>query len=299
MTLHISTQELDEQNLSYEEFFRVIHVILKHETMYLRQLHPSKSINDIESYPIIIIEKVLKITSTLYTVVNANKDYIVSNIIIRSLADVISSLILIYSKSNADLKLLRHYLFIMDGLQGRINNLPSDLKYDGKIKIEEFEALSQQIESARDNYKGAYSCAEEEIKKLSIYESKKTTIDQLISKINWRFKDLSESPGTYKWSELYTYAELPLDSKFFSSLSEYVHGLSTSNLIVDSDNETFEPILSIASSLMGKVHEFIHHIYADDIPLIKESMISALYDDNLPLHYVESIASEYIRTINE
>ena len=299
MSLHISTQELDEQNLSYEEFFRVIHVILKHETMYLRQLHPSKSINDIESYPIIIIEKILKITSTLYTVVNANKDYIVSNIIIRSLADVISSLILIYSKSNADLKLLRHYLFIMDGLQGRINNLPSDLKYDGKIKIEEFEALSQQIESARDNYKGAYSCAEEEIKKLSIYESKKTTIDQLISKINWRFKDLSESPGTYKWSELYTYAELPLDSKFFSSLSEYVHGLSTSNLIVDSDNETFEPILSIASSLMGKVHEFIHHIYADDIPLIKESMISALYDDNLPLHYVESIASEYIRTINE
>lgn len=71
MSLHISTQELDEQNLSYEEFFRVIHVILKHETMYLRQLHPSKSINDIESYPI-IIEKVLKITSTLYTVVNAN-----------------------------------------------------------------------------------------------------------------------------------------------------------------------------------------------------------------------------------
>ena len=141
MSLHISTQELDEQNLSYEEFFRVIHVILKHETMYLRQLHPSKSINDIESYPIIIIEKVLKITSTLYTVVNANKDYIVSNIIIRSLADVISSLILIYSKSNDDLKLLRHYLFIMDGLQGRINNLPSDLKYDGKIKKEEFEAL--------------------------------------------------------------------------------------------------------------------------------------------------------------
>lgn len=251
MSLHISTQELDEQNLSYEEFFRVIHVILKHETMYLRQLHPSKSINDIESYPIIIIEKVLKITSTLYTVVNANKDYIVSNIIIRSLADVISSLILIYSKSNDDLKLLRHYLFIMDGLQGRINNLPSDLKYDGKIKKEEFEALSQQIESARDNYKGAYSCAEEEIKKLSIYESKKNTIDHLISKRNWRFKELSESPGTYKWTELYTYAELPLDSEFFSLLSEYVHGLSTSNLIVDSDNETFEPILSIASSLMG------------------------------------------------
>ena len=299
MSLHISTQELDEQNLSYEEFFRVIHVILKHETMYLRQLHPSKSINDIESYPIIIIEKVLKITSTLYTVVNANKDYIVSNIIIRSLADVISSLILIYSKSNDDLKLLRHYLFIMDGLQGRINNLPSDLKYDGKIKKEEFEALSQQIESARDNYKGAYSCAEEEIKKLSIYESKKNIIDHLISKRNWRFKELSESPGTHKWTELYTYAELPLDSEFFSLLSEYVHGLSTSNLIVDSDNETFEPILSIASSLMGKVHEFIHHIYADDIPLIKESMISALYDDNLPLHYVESIASEYIKTIND
>lgn len=299
MSLHINTQELDEQNLSYEEFFRVIHVILKHETMYLRQLHPSKSINDIESYPIIIIEKVLKITSTLYTVVNANKDYIVSNIIIRSLADVISSLILIYSKSNDDLKLLRHYLFIMDGLQGRINNLPGDLKYDGKIKKEEFEALSQQIESARDNYKGAYSCAEEEIKKLSIYESKKNTIDHLISKRNWRFKELSESPGTYKWTELYTYAELPLDSEFFSLLSEYVHGLSTSNLIVDSDNETFEPILSIASSLMGKVHEFIHNIYADDIPLIKESMISALYDDNLPLHYVESIASEYIKTIND
>ena len=291
--LHISTPELDERNLSYEEFFRIIHVMFKHETGYLRQLHPIKSIADINSYPLTIIEKIVKIASTLHSVVILNKDYVVANIILRALADAISSLVLIYTETESDIKLLRHFLFIMDGLQGRINNLPVDLEYDGKIKKEEYDQLKKQISNAYNNYNEAYSFAINEIQNLLIYQTHKQTIDLLINKRNWKFKDISESNiKYYSWTELYTYANLSLDSKFFSLLSEFVHGLSTSNLLINNDYETFEPIFSIGASLIGKVFNLLNTLYSDEIPLIKDNMISALYDDAIPIHYFEQIISE-------
>ncbi|MBR2416722.1 MAG: hypothetical protein IKB11_08225 [Bacteroidaceae bacterium] len=298
--LHISTPELDERNLSYEEYFRVIHVLLRHEALYLRKIHPNKSIDDIKAYPLIIIEKIVKITGTLYSVVVRNKDYVVSNIILRSLADIISSMILIYTEPDLEIKKIRHYLFIMDGLYGRMKNLPIDLKYDGKIQKEEYEQLKEQIDNAYNNYNEAYLLAKNEIQNLSIYKTHKQTIDILINNRKWKFKDISESNiKYYSWTELYSYANLPVDSVFFSLLSEFVHGLSTSNLLIDNTDETFEPILSIASSLIGKVLNLLNILYSNEIPLIEDKMVSALYDDDLPVHYVKSILSEFASRTNE
>lgn len=298
--LHISTPELDERNLSYEEFFRIIHVILQHTTYYLRQIHPDKSINNIESYPLIIVEKIVKISSTLHTVVSFNKDYVVSNILIRSLADVISSLSLIYCEDDIEIKKLRHFLFIMDGLKGRINSLPEDLEHNGKIKDAEYEKLRVQIRDAIENYSGGYECAKDEIEKLNIYKTNKDCIDNLICHHNWKFKELSEiSHNYYSWKDLYEKTNFYLDSGFISLLSEYVHGLSTSNLIIDDGEEAFEPILSITSSMLGKVLKILNFLYPLDMHKIRPKLISALYDESFPKHYVESILREYINKQNK
>ena len=146
--LHIGIPELDDRKLSYEEFFRIIHVMLRYKTFYLKELYPSNNIGDLNSYPLLIVEKIIKVTRTLHSVINRDRDYVVANIIVRSLADYVSSLSFIYTEVDPSIKTLRHYLFVMDGLKGRIKDLPQDMKYDGRIKGEEFNRLKKQIKIA-------------------------------------------------------------------------------------------------------------------------------------------------------
>ena len=289
--VHISTPELEKCGISYEEFYRVLFVIVKHKAHHLRVLHPSQAIENIQAYPLIIIDKIIKLFETLHTVITYNKDYVASNILLRSLADQISSLLLIYSETDEEIKALRHYLFIIDGIKGRLNQLTTEIPYDGKIKSEEFEALKTQIKSAIDNYNGAYTFSIAEISKLSINTKHSTVIAKLIKECNWRFKSLSSTKtNTYKWKELYAFLKLPIDSAFFSLLSEFVHGLSTSNLIFeDNDITSFEAISSIGASLLGKLDKTIDLLFSEEVPLIKPLMISALTDPFLPQTYIDYI----------
>ena len=47
--VHISIPELDSEGLTYEEFFRVLFLLVKHEVAHLKDIYPSCSIDDIIS----------------------------------------------------------------------------------------------------------------------------------------------------------------------------------------------------------------------------------------------------------
>lgn len=291
--LHISIPELYDRDLSYEEFFRIMHVMLRYKTFYLKELYPSKNIGDLNSYPLLIVEKIIKVTKTLHSVINRDRDYVVANIIVRSLADYVSSLSFIYTEVDPSIKTLRHYLFVMDGLKGRIKDLPQDMKYDGRINEEEFNLLKKQINDALNNYRGVCDFAQKQIQQLQLYQENSVIIDEYIKTANWRFKDFGRKPKSYTWKELYDYIKLPINTAFFSSLSEFVHGLSSSNLTFGEDYENFEPLLSIATSLLGKVSEMLDTIYKEDISSIQPKMIEALYDEDIPRHYIEHIIRSF------
>ena len=291
--LHIGIPELDDRKLSYEEFFRIIHVMLRYKTFYLKELYPSNNIGDLNSYPLLIVEKIIKVTRTLHSVINRDRDYVVANIIVRSLADYVSSLSFIYTDTDQSVKTLRHYLFVMDGLKGRIKDLSHDMKYDGRIKEEEFNRLKKQINDALNNYRGACDFAQKQIQQLQLYQENSVIIDEYIKTANWRFKDFGRKTKSYTWKELYDYIKLPINTAFFSSLSEFVHGLSSSNLTFGEDYENFEPLLSIATSLLGKVSKMLDTIYIEDISSIQPKMIEALYDEDIPRHYIEHILRSF------
>lgn len=132
--VHISTPELEKLDMTYEDFFRVLYVIVKHKIYYLRELYPGECIDDLSSYTLRICEKILKLSNTLHSIIVEHRDYVAANIILRSIADQISSLSFIYVNSNSEIRTLRHYLFILDGLKGRLKQLPHKIEYNGKIK---------------------------------------------------------------------------------------------------------------------------------------------------------------------
>lgn len=285
--VHISIPELDERSLTSEEFFRTIYVMLAHEISYLIEIHPSGAVNNIDDYPLQLAKRILDSARTLYYVIEKQQDYVVACSIVRTIADMLSVFILVYSGENSEEKALRHYLYIIDGMQGRLSLLPDALKNDGKLKEDEFNGLYNQIQTARQNYSQAVSICKREIQRLGLYSEKSCSVDKLVERRNWKFKKIDSPNDYYKWNEMYDFIKLKPGGKFISSLSDFVHGLSTALLVVDLDAATFEPVYGVSISLLGQLRECLERLYAVDMPKVRANMLSVLQDKAMPEQYVK------------
>lgn len=67
--VHIGVPELEERNLSHEEFFRVMIVMIDHELHYLEELYPGNCIDNIKAYSIQFASRILKSAVTLRSVI--------------------------------------------------------------------------------------------------------------------------------------------------------------------------------------------------------------------------------------
>ena len=182
---------------------------------------------DIKSYPLKIIDKLTTMLTTLWKVINKDKDFYVANVVIRSIADNVALLFLIYNKDEGEIRILRHYLFLLDGIRSRLANLIIPIKNDD-ITEEEYQKLVKQQEDFKSMLNGCKKYIIECITSLKIYNTNKLGIDMLMKnkkgeeQYNWKFKTLNITPAqinteknTYNWKSMYS--EIKLPEKFFSS----------------------------------------------------------------------------------
>ena len=288
--VHISIPELDSEGLTYEEFFRVLFLLVKHEVAHLKDIYSSCSIDDIKAYPLQIAQRIVITSCTLHNIIEREKDFCSAMALLRVMADTLSSLYLIYKEEGEKLY-LRHYLYVMDGVNNRLNYLPNSVDYDNKLSKSEYDALCKQIESSKNNCNETKKHCISEIHSLSLYHGQMYVIDKLIENCNWKYKTFSSKTkgNSYTWLEMYEKIKLQCKPNFFSYLSEFVHGLSISNISVDIDNTTFEPIYGTTSALLGCLHDFIEDYYHDELPLIKPKLISGLLDNDMPQKFVDNL----------
>ena len=302
--VHISIPGLDSEGLTYEEFFRVLFLLVKHEVAHLKDIYPSCSIDDIKAYPLQIAQRIVNTSCTLHNIIEREKDFCSAMAILRVITDTLSSLYLIYKEEGEKLY-LRHYLYVMDGVNNRLKYLPNSMDYDNKISKSEYDALCKQIESSKNNCNETINHCVSEIHSLSLYHGQMYVINKLIKSQNWKFKTFGSANknNSYSWLEMYEKLKLQCDPTFFSYLSEFVHGLSISNIAVDIDNTTFEPIYGMTLTLLGRLHDFIECYYCDELPMIRPKLISGLLDNDMPQKYVENFMKKigeqvtgYVRT---
>lgn len=299
MTTHITIPELDKCGLSYEESYNVLLVILKHELPLLAQYHNSTSVSDIDSYILCNTQRIYKTASTLQTIINSEKDYVTASAVLRMLADSLATLYLIYKEENRDILTLRHYLYVIDGLSTRLRYMSRDIQYDYKIKREEYDAIHEQYINSKRNYEDARTFCVSKIKLCDIYKGHAALIDKLIEYGNWKFKNLNSfnmKDNKYSWSDMYKKLTPFTKDDNFSFLSDYIHGLSTSNLIIEEDEIVFEPIYSIAISLLGLLSKLIQINFGKELTLIRPHMINAIMDENMPQKYVDYLIRQYENT---
>ena len=241
-----------------------------------KKVYPSASVNDIPGYALEFCRKILVQATTLVKVAHEQEDLITVYSLVRILADNVSTLKLIYDTEDVEEKVLRHLLYVMDGVSLRYDYLKDQPKpYDGKIPKETYDALYVQVQNTKDNDRGCINYCTNAIKARPDYLTKQQCYDKLIEYRNWKYKTIEKPKpkDAYSWKELYEKLDAKDVGNMFSYFSQYVHGLSISKISLDSD-EDYDIPMAFAFSLVGNIFNFLKREY---VPLVGKFTREELY----------------------
>jgi hypothetical protein len=229
-----------------------------------------------------IILKTVQNFNTLYNICCTGKDYSAGCTISRTIADNVAVLNLVYFPTDEEEREYRHYLYLLDGLRIRANLLADNATNNGHITDSVYEALCTQIKEAREDTNKVIAFCEDKLSKHR-YASTYTHFHNLVVKnAVWQFKEVGKigkkDVSKYKWEELYERLDnrptiVSMYSKF---LSQFVHGLSVSNIVGQCVFENFEAIMAVAVTLQGQILNELKSRFNKNGELLKEITLDDL-----------------------
>lgn len=265
--MRIPVPELDERYSCSEDAVEHLVRICALIVDKAKKVHPTPSISDMPGYVLEFCHKVIIQTSTLNGISRDRKDYNTLCALVRILADNIAILNLVYCAIDDEERILRHLLYVLDGINARLNMLDGrPLEYNGTIPRETYEALCSQVLGAKDNAERCIRYCETTIRKSPHYPAKKDVFEILIQNKNWKFKTIEKPKprDAYTWKEMYGMTGVKLADEMFPFLSQFVHGLSVSNIAL-SDKDDFDAPLSFAYCLLYWLFSFLRRLYEPQI----------------------------------
>lgn len=290
MNMKISFPEVEKIEWSNEDNFIFAFSRLDYFTTELQKKYNSNNINDLLSYVLRIIKKMLDTWESIFLIYSHNRDYVSACTLCRNIIDNLVIIYHIYMDSNEDEKLFKHYLYILDGILCRHKDYPDykQLVNNGRISENEFAALIAQVKETDKSDMLAKEFIIQKLKINPLYQDNQV-ISDIINNGNWRYKSLNISykkgkKNQYSWNALYK--KLNSNSSFSayaSYLSVFVHGLSISNIDCDS---LFESILGLSTINLNLTYSAIKEVYKEDIELYNidfkqsETMKSFIYSTN-------------------
>lgn len=279
-------------NNSYFDTYKAIYSLCAHEVTRLRRKFPEGAINDINGYKAGILTKVMYSFHSFMLIIENNHDYSTAATILRSIADNLATYILIYHSNTKEDRELRHYLYLIDGANCRLNALLSiKPREDAPVREEEKQEVRQNVNLAVKDSTQTIEFCKNYIKEIKCYKTRIKEIDYLINKQDgWRYKTLDKYKETYSWKALYPLINgLESSKSFISYLSQFVHGLSSSNLFYDTESkETFEPLIGIGITFLGKVQEFV----LSDFDVDKDYLVQGFLKTNYAIDYISCMSPE-------
>jgi len=228
-----------------------------------KKVYPSTSVNDVPGYALEFCRKTIVQATTLVKVAHEREDYNTLCSLVRILADNVSTMNLIYASEDVNEKILRHLLYVMDGVVTRYEYLNDHPRpYDGSIQKEAYDTLYARAQEIKENAVGCINFCTNSIKTLPCYSVHKSSIDELIKKRNWKFKtiDKPKQKDAYNWNEMYNLLDIKNNGYIFSFFSQNVHGLSVSNIALD-DKDDFDIPLTFVFVLLKWIYDFLRKEY--------------------------------------
>ena len=230
--------------------FKTMMVLATEMMNLLRVKFPSSSIEDWQGYLVQRLSLMLPTYRTFSKVLLEDKDYITTNTILRMMVDNLAITKFIYVDHKGEMRLLRHYLFLLDGSLTYLKI--TDSMNSNVLIIEEREKCKREVQHTK-----------EQIMKLSIYKIQHLYIDNLLSKGNWKFKNFSDA-GIFSYQDLYkTLGIAPNIVAYFVYLSQFAHGLGLYSLGTVASIQNVPFLIEIRDMLLGMLINYIYGIFSE------------------------------------
>ncbi len=257
----------------------------------VRALYPSVSVSDIKAYAAYYCYVRLVSFDTLKKVLIVLKDYVSANCILRMLGDCVANFRLIYREPDKDLLLLRHALYVIDGCERNLMVLPEEEINKGAVPDNELLEANKQIYLNRDHRQNMINEAQMILDDSPLRAQDKKAFDKIVKDRNWKFKKFEYhkkiNDNRYKFAELYDMIGCCKYFDLLSYISQYAHGLSMSNLVVELDEQGYIGVIGEALGLLDRMNQYVLSLYPEDLLYIVDGLkepemrdkIFACYDD--------------------
>lgn len=242
---------MDEKSIDKE--FNIMMIFAREIIRQLTIKYPKSSINDLKGYLVQRLSSMLHSYHTYSRVLLEDNDYITANTILRMMADNLSITKFIYVDHDGDMRLLRHYMFLMDG----------SLTF---IKLtDSMEDVDNLIKEAREKSKEEVQYIKEQITKLPLYKENCEALDKFIKidkrECNWKFRNFSNKDG-FRFHELYKKLGIaPNIVAYLEYLSQFAHGLGLYSLGTVATVQNVSFLLLIRNMLLGLLVNLVFKIF--------------------------------------
>ena len=232
----------------------------------ITDLYRYASVQDLKGYVAHFCYIRLKSFDTFLKVVVEHKDYVTANCILRMLGDCVAIFKLIYREPDKDLLILRHALYVIDGCERNLEVLPDKNINEGCLPDEELEALGEATRFNQELRRRMIREARDLLDASPLEQQDKAAFDKIVEDRNWKFKDFKyykkKGSNQYKWQDLYELIDACNGFDLLSYISQYAHGLSMSNLIMNMNEQNVNGVVSEALMLIRRLHKYTLSFFA-------------------------------------
>ena len=254
-------------------------------------LYNYASVLDLRGYVAHFCYRKLKEFDTAFKVIVDHKDYISANCLLRMLGDSVSVFRLVYMETDPELRWLRHALYVLEGCEQNLKVLTDDDANRDAMPAAEYAEFKNGVRRSIEHRKRLMAEAQLILDKSRLAAADKEAFDKIVKDRNWKFKEFKNYKNVhvnqYKVAEMYKMIGLSDDFDLLSFISQYVHGLSMSNLVMEMNRENRDSVISIELALVNRLNEYALNFFVRDIRYIFEGfydpkmrdLILACYDD--------------------
>lgn len=255
-------------SIPLKDVFNVYLIIIQASIGYLKEKYSSDNVDDIKSYQVIILNRILQSMSTIEVILSHIKDPISSYGLLRMIIDSICSYCFIYDNDNIEEVKFRHYLYLLDGCS-RYNELCTVDITDNTIKP---ESDNNKYTEAQKQTSGIMNNFQDGIRELLNKHPYKTensfVAEKIIKAKEWKYKtiDSDDSKNYYDWQGLYEKVGCSNQmSRFISKfLSQYVHGLFLSNTRNPTAVVHYQLIYGVLVTFIEKMVNVVFRVFNED-----------------------------------
>ena len=233
----------------------------------------------------------LRSFDTFIKVVWEHKDYVSANCLLRMLGDCVAVFRLIYMELDKDLLILRHCLYVIDGCERNLVVLSEKNVNVDFLSEEELAIFNKATQTNRVHRQRMIREAQEMLEASPLKQKDKAAFDRIVEDRNWKFKEFEDykkkGSNQYKWREMYELIDCCKGFDLLSYISQYAHGLSMSNLVIELDEQNIDGIVSEALGLIKRLHKYTMAFYPEEQRYILEGLLEPDMRDKILACYDE------------